>query len=230
MKLCPFNIGNRRPSHARRAVRKKPNEAYAPLSASEYFTQAAQVELPERGLDARVYFTPSESSRGSVMVCTHGAGYSGLSFACFAREVKAITRGECGVLAIDARGHGESVYLHTLHVYPLGSSAVTNSQLLPLKTGKTSATGDGEADLSTAALTADLVAVVQKVFPDPSVAPSLVVRAFIYTVGLDKRLNQLLAGRAQHGRICRRQFILYTTCREIFYYRCSCPRRRGRYT
>lgn len=40
------------------------------------------------------------------MICHHGAGYSGLSFACFAKEVYDITRGELGVLAIDARAHG----------------------------------------------------------------------------------------------------------------------------
>jgi len=45
------------------------------------------------------------------MVCHHGAGYSGLSFACFAGEVREMTKGECGVLALDARGHGEFVLL-----------------------------------------------------------------------------------------------------------------------
>lgn len=40
------------------------------------------------------------------MVCHHGAGYSGLTFACFAREVVDQTNGECGVLALDARRHG----------------------------------------------------------------------------------------------------------------------------
>jgi protein phosphatase methylesterase 1 len=50
------------------------------------------------------------------MVCHHGAGASGLSFAALAKELKgqsgsrsstAEDGGELGVLAYDARGHGE---------------------------------------------------------------------------------------------------------------------------
>ena len=44
------------------------------------------------------------------MVCHHGAGYSGLSFACFAKEVTDLTNGNCGVLALDARQHGKAAY------------------------------------------------------------------------------------------------------------------------
>lgn len=62
------------------------------------------------GLDVRVYYTPPKSANGTVMVCHHGAGYSGLSFACFAKEVAAMTNGECGVLAMDARRHGAYMY------------------------------------------------------------------------------------------------------------------------
>lgn len=48
----------------------------------------------------------NESSRGVVLVGVHGAGYSGLSFACFAKEVLEREGGKVGVLAYDARGHG----------------------------------------------------------------------------------------------------------------------------
>lgn len=41
------------------------------------------------------------------MICHHGAGYSGLSFACFAKEITDTSKGECGVLAMDARRHGK---------------------------------------------------------------------------------------------------------------------------
>lgn len=44
------------------------------------------------------------------MVCHHGAGTSGLSFACFAKEVTDMTKGECGVLALDARRHGVPIH------------------------------------------------------------------------------------------------------------------------
>lgn len=39
-------------------------------------------------------------------MCHHGAGYSSLSFACFAQEVTKLSGGELGMLILDARGHG----------------------------------------------------------------------------------------------------------------------------
>ena len=57
-------------------------------------------------LDVRAYYTPPKFEDGTVMVCHHGAGYSGLSFACVAKEVTDMGRGECGVLSYDCRGHG----------------------------------------------------------------------------------------------------------------------------
>lgn len=53
--------------------------------------------------------TRRSGGKGVVFVCVHGAGYSGLSFACFAKEVVAKGEGQVGVLAYDARGHGESL-------------------------------------------------------------------------------------------------------------------------
>lgn len=46
------------------------------------------------------------SNNGTVFVCIHGAGYSGLSWACFAKDVVAKGGGKVGALAFDARGHG----------------------------------------------------------------------------------------------------------------------------
>lgn len=68
----------------------------------------------------RVYYTPPVVGVGdshslketTVMVCHHGAGHSGLSFALLAKEVKERTRGQCGVLSLDARLHGESIMIH----------------------------------------------------------------------------------------------------------------------
>jgi protein phosphatase methylesterase 1 len=79
---------------------------YSPVSAAAFFEDAAQVAIPTRQLDCRVYYTPPKFSNGTVMICHHGAGYSGLSFACLAKEVTDMTKGECGVLAFDARRHG----------------------------------------------------------------------------------------------------------------------------
>ena len=62
--------------------------------------------MPASGLDVRVWYTPPRFADGSVMLCVHGAGNSGLNFACLAREATEISKGELGVLAVDLRGHG----------------------------------------------------------------------------------------------------------------------------
>jgi protein phosphatase methylesterase 1 len=64
------------------------------------------VEVPDSGLIFRVYYTPSKSTHGTIMVFHHGAGYSALSFAKLAKEVVEKGAGEVGVIAIDARRHG----------------------------------------------------------------------------------------------------------------------------
>lgn len=38
----------------------------------------------------------------------HGAGSSGLTFGLTAKYIKELSKGECGVIAIDCRGHGAS--------------------------------------------------------------------------------------------------------------------------
>jgi protein phosphatase methylesterase 1 len=93
-------------SRHRVTKKKEPNPAFAPISAAGFFEQALQVSVPERNLDFRVYYTPAKAENGTVMICHHGAGYSGLSFACVAKEIVDLTKGECGVLALDARRHG----------------------------------------------------------------------------------------------------------------------------
>lgn len=80
------------------------------------------------------------------MICHHGAGYSGLSFACFAKEVTEVTKGELGVLSLDARRHG-----------------------------KTTSSNVDDGDLSIDILKADFLGVVQAVFSDPSTAPTLLL-------------------------------------------------------
>ncbi|KAF7311836.1 Protein phosphatase methylesterase 1 [Mycena indigotica] len=128
--------------------KRPPNPDFAPLSASSYFSEALQVAIPERGLDVRAYYTPPKFAGGTVFVCHHGAGYSGLSFACFAKEVVEMARGEVGVLALDARRHG-----------------------------KTRSTTDPEpVELDIATLVDDFVAIVQTVFPhSPNPPPPLLL-------------------------------------------------------
>jgi protein phosphatase methylesterase 1 len=90
-------------------VPRTPNPEYEPISGASYFSEAVQVDVPASKLDVRVYYTPPQTkdgSAGSVMVCHHGAGFGGLSFALFAKEVTGLSEGELGVLSIDARRHG----------------------------------------------------------------------------------------------------------------------------
>lgn len=59
----------------------------------------------------RVYFSAPHSKDpddpyGTLLVCHHGAGYSGLSFARFAESMKEMDTKGLGILALDARGHG----------------------------------------------------------------------------------------------------------------------------
>ena len=106
IEVCHAHSGIIRPGRNSRRLKKTPNPDFAPISASGFFEQALQVAVPSRNLDCRVYYTAPKGKDGTVMICHHGAGYSGLSFACFAKEVTQMTRDECGVLAIDARRHG----------------------------------------------------------------------------------------------------------------------------
>lgn len=126
-------------------TKKLPNPAYTPISPSGYFAQALEVSVPGRDLDVRAYYTPPRAERGGVFVLHHGAGYSGTSFACLAKELVELTKGEVGVFAFDARRHG-----------------------------KTTATGSDE-NLSIDILVEDLCALIQKVFPQPATAPVLML-------------------------------------------------------
>lgn len=131
--------------------------AYAPLKSDDCFATALEVEIAVAGGDApavvRTYFTPPSTAgpegslaKSTLFVCHHGAGSDALSFALMAKEVTARTRGEVGVLAYDCRAHGRS-------------------QFPP----------HAARDLSLSALTADLLAVLTTLFPEPAKRPSIVL-------------------------------------------------------
>jgi protein phosphatase methylesterase 1 len=88
---------------------------YSPISAAAFFDQALEVNPSGSDTTFRVYITAptavDTSAKGkgkeTYVVCHHGAGAGGLSFAALARMVKEVSRGELGVLAFDCRGHGE---------------------------------------------------------------------------------------------------------------------------
>lgn len=151
----------------------------------------------------RVYYTPptfgagasqSQSLRDTtVIICHHGAGYTGLSFALFAKEVKERTRGESGVLSVDARLHGKS------------SKSYFWSNLSFLSQGKTKALDDNsdsnpEQDLSLDSLMEDAYALLTTTFPDPANAPSFLVRHFSYvTFNYQELILASLACWSQYG-------------------------------
>ncbi|TCD61169.1 Protein with carboxyl methyl esterase activity [Steccherinum ochraceum] len=136
-----FNLGKRQ--------KKTPNPSFAPISAAAYFEQATQVSVVASGLDFRAYYTPPKFSDGTVLVCHHGAGYSGLSFACLAKEFTRLSKGECGVLSLDCRGHG--------------------------KTTRIGPTETSEEDLSIDTLTSDLVNLLSTIFSDFATAPTFLL-------------------------------------------------------
>ncbi|GAA5937547.1 phosphoprotein phosphatase methylesterase 1 [Sporobolomyces koalae] len=114
--------------------RARSRQDLSPLSAEGYFAQALQVQVPvsnvyPSSIDTessttpvvfRVYYTAPaistspddaddvQNSNGVVFVCVHGAGYSGLSYACMAKSLTGQSGGRVGVLAYDARGHGKT--------------------------------------------------------------------------------------------------------------------------
>ncbi|EIW71846.1 hypothetical protein TREMEDRAFT_28267 [Tremella mesenterica DSM 1558] len=142
-----------------------------PLSAKDFFSQALEVTPGKTTF--RVYLTPPiltpETSRenplsgkgrleeqvtegdtdnkGTYLICHHGAGSSGLSFAMLAKEVKERGRGELGVMSFDCRGHGKT------RTDPV----------------------DEENDLSTSTLLSDFVSLIQHLFPNPIISPSLLL-------------------------------------------------------
>ncbi|KAG8949765.1 Protein with carboxyl methyl esterase activity [Tulasnella sp. 424] len=164
--------------------------AYTPISASSHFAQALSVAVPASGLDHRVYYTPpvpgaatATPDSSTVIVCHHGAGYTGLSFACLAQEITSITKGELGILSLDARSHGKTKPIQDDAPPETGDQAGSTSSsadhIAPLPS-TSDATGDtnpgtSPVDLSIERLTEDFVQLIKKVYPDPAEAPSLLL-------------------------------------------------------
>ncbi|WVF73184.1 hypothetical protein IAT40_008003 [Kwoniella sp. CBS 6097] len=140
----------------------------SPLSASTFFSQALEVSPPSSPCTFRVYLTPpnpapapsttstqgspgsanGSDNNGTYLVCHHGGGASGLSFAALAREVKSKSSGEMGVLAFDCRGHGKT---------------------------QTEGSVNHERDLSLPTLLSDFLSLIEHMFPDPKQSPTLML-------------------------------------------------------
>ncbi|KAG6431939.1 hypothetical protein SASPL_103511 [Salvia splendens] len=77
------------------------SQKYAPLDWSNYFDQEDDVHIPD---SENVFHFYKAGNEGPVVLCLHGGGYSGLSFALSAKLIKEKAR----VVALDLRGHGKS--------------------------------------------------------------------------------------------------------------------------
>ena len=111
-------------------------EGFKPISASGYFDQALEINVPSAQLNFRVYYTPPKAKGGTILVCHHGAGYSALSFACFAKEVTGLSNGECGVFAFDVRRHGMQPQLFDHDPLPEGDLTHSQERPSPLPNAK----------------------------------------------------------------------------------------------
>ncbi|EFA10997.1 protein phosphatase methylesterase 1 [Tribolium castaneum] len=79
-----------------------PNQQdFAPLKWDQYFDSEDDVTT-----DSGTFHVYKKGDSGPAVVCLHGGGYSGLTWALFAVEIT--TNIECQVIAIDLRGHGNT--------------------------------------------------------------------------------------------------------------------------
>jgi len=142
----------------------------SPLSASDFFAQALEVQPPDNPSTFRVYLAPPTSKgkdgeKGTILVCHHGGGASGLSFAALAKAVTERSEGELGVMSFDCRGHGG----------PLRRDFETKADESAGGKTRTSGSKEVEAVMSGSNLLSDFLDVVQHLFPDPKEAPPLLV-------------------------------------------------------
>ncbi|GAQ88359.1 alpha/beta hydrolase superfamily [Klebsormidium nitens] len=83
------------------ALTKQADSRYGPLPWSNYFDEERDVEIAGTTDMFHVY---SAGKEGPVLLCLHGGGYTGVSFATAAAHMKAT----CRVIAPDLRGHGRT--------------------------------------------------------------------------------------------------------------------------
>lgn len=77
----------------------------------QYFEQELFLQQTSGGQNAtyHVYLTPpADASKGPLFICHHGAGATGMSFACFAAAVRKAMPA-AGICSLEAREHGSDV-------------------------------------------------------------------------------------------------------------------------
>ena len=163
------------------SVKPSQLDGFRPISASGYFDQALEINVPSAQLNFRVYYSPPKARGGTVLVCHHGAGYSALSFACFAKEITGLSNGECGVFAFDVRRHGMQTLLFDVDILPRCHNAFTG-KTFPTPECQTA---DVDANLDIITLVNDCTSLLTTVFPDPATSPSFLVRPLVRSFWYD---------------------------------------------
>ncbi|KAF2716320.1 protein phosphatase methylesterase [Polychaeton citri CBS 116435] len=93
-------------------IRPSSREQEAPSTHwTNFFSQDLYLprDLPDGSrAQYHAYLTPpANPAKDPLFICHHGAGSSGLSFACFARDIR-LKLPAAGILSLEARGHGNT--------------------------------------------------------------------------------------------------------------------------
>ncbi|SDA06161.1 BZ3501_MvSof-1269-A2-R1_Chr10-1g02273 [Microbotryum saponariae] len=162
------SITSNRPRHLIGSGRT--TKDYSPLTAERYFTSALEVDVEEstststRPNNDDDFPSGGEDTDGArtIFVCVHGAGYSGLAFACLAQQVTEKSRAKVGVLSYDARGHGQSCKMGVKHPETdLLGFDLSESWSFLCASGKTKASAE---DMSLERLVQDLIDLLKQMF------------------------------------------------------------------
>ncbi|CAG9855155.1 unnamed protein product [Phyllotreta striolata] len=92
-----FGINSKRPSRTSVA----PGNNFTPVKWTKYFEREDDMQL----LNGKFHYY-AKGTDGPILLCLHGGGYSGLTWALFTEEVSNLI--ECQIIAIDIRGHGNT--------------------------------------------------------------------------------------------------------------------------
>jgi protein phosphatase methylesterase 1 len=83
-------------------------KSFEPLSWRDYFDEKKQVRIEDTGMTFNLYTAGLNDTPGGgdrpLLYCIHGGGYTGLSWALLAKNLKH----KYGIAALDLRSHGES--------------------------------------------------------------------------------------------------------------------------
>ncbi|KAF8469562.1 Alpha/Beta hydrolase protein [Kalaharituber pfeilii] len=89
-------------------LKSKLSNPHDPICWNSHFSKNLRLPSPTSPTTIFNAYLTAPTASGPLFVTHHGAGSSGLSFACVASEIRRIIPA-AGVLSLDARGHGQTV-------------------------------------------------------------------------------------------------------------------------